>query len=98
VPSEDVLLSIWSCDTALHAGVNEGIGPSGAARLLVEAGDITRFPNRGHFSWNGTAPTGASSGDHVRHRLSRTRNRQVNRVLHIMAVVQFRHPPGAHLL
>jgi transposase len=37
----------------------EGIGPSGAARLLVEAADITRFPDRGHFaSWNGTAPTG----------------------------------------
>ncbi|MER6592300.1 transposase, partial [Micromonospora purpureochromogenes] len=34
-----------------------GIGPSGAARLLVEVGDITRFPNRAHFaSWNGTAP------------------------------------------
>ncbi len=69
----------------------EGIGPSGAARLLVEAGDITRFPDRGHFaSWNGTAPIDASSGDHVRHRLSRAGNRQINRVLHIMAVVQLR--------
>jgi transposase len=27
-----------------------GIGPSGAARLLVEVGDITRFPDRGHFA------------------------------------------------
>jgi transposase len=70
-----------------------GIGPSGAARLLVEAGDIARFPDRGHFaSWNGTAPIDASSGDHVRHRLSRAGNRQINRVLHIMAVVQLRHP------
>jgi transposase len=35
-----------------------GIGPSGAARLLVEVGDITRFPTRGHFaSWTGTAPS-----------------------------------------
>jgi hypothetical protein len=25
-----------------------GIGPCGAARLLVEVGDITRFPNRAH--------------------------------------------------
>ncbi|MFJ8583006.1 transposase [Micromonospora sp. NPDC093277] len=56
------------------------IGPSGAARLLVEVGDITRFPNRAHFaSWNGTAPIDASSGDHVRHRLSRAGNRQINR-------------------
>jgi len=70
-----------------------GIGPSGAARLLVEVGDITRFPNRAHFgSWTGTAPIDASSGDHVRHRLSRAGNRQINRVLHIMATVQLRNP------
>ena len=70
----------------------DGIGPSGAARLLVEIGDITRFPDRGHFaSWNGTAPIDATSGDHFRHRLSRAGNRQINRVLHIMAVVQLRH-------
>jgi transposase len=56
-----------------------GIGPSGAARLLVEVGDITRFPDRGHFaSWTGTAPIDASSGDRVRHRLSRGGNRQIN--------------------
>ncbi len=70
-----------------------GIGPSGAARLLVEVGDITRFPSRAHFaSWNGTAPIDASSGDQVRHRLSRAGNRQINRVLHIMATVQLRNP------
>ena len=70
-----------------------GIGPSGAARLLVEVGDITRFPNKAHFaSWNGTAPIDASSGDQVRHRLSRAGNRQINRVLHIMARVQIRNP------
>ena len=69
-----------------------GIGPSGAARLLVEVGDITRFPNREHFaSWNGTAPIDASSGDQVRHRLSRAGNRQINRTLHIMATVQLRN-------
>jgi transposase len=70
-----------------------GIGPSGAARLLVEVGDITRFPTKGHFaSWTGTAPVDASSGDNVRHRLSRGGNRQVNKALHIMAVVQLRRP------
>lgn len=74
--------------TGLH-----GIGPSGAARLLVEVGDITRFPDKGHFaSWTGTAPIDASSGDNVRHRLSRGGNRKINRVLHIMAVVQLRNP------
>jgi transposase len=70
-----------------------GIGPSGAARLLVEVGDITRFPDRNHFaSWTGTAPIDASSGDQVRHRLSRGGNRQVNRALHMMATVQLRNP------
>src|SRR5690348_3659781 len=69
-----------------------GIGPSGAARLLIEAGDITLFPSKAHFaSWNGTAPIDASSGDQVRHRLSRAGNRQINRALHVMAVVQLRH-------
>ena len=52
-----------------------------------------RFPDRNHFaSWTGTAPIDASSGDHVRHRLSRGGNRQINRVLHIMATVQLRTP------
>jgi transposase len=70
-----------------------GIGPSGAARLLVDVADVTRFPDRNHFaSWNGTAPIDASSGDVVRHRLSRKGNRQINRTLHIMATVQLRNP------
>ena len=69
-----------------------GIGPSGAARLLGDIGDIRRFPTREHFaSWNGTAPIDASSGDQQHHRLSRAGNRRINRVLHMMAVVQLRH-------
>jgi transposase len=73
-----------------------GIGPSGAARLLGDIGNINRFPTAGHFaSWNGTAPIDASSGDHQRHRLSRSGNRRINRVLHIMAIVQLRNDtPG----
>src|SRR6266536_1232300 len=72
---------------ALH-----GIGPSGAARLIGDIADITRFASRGHFAaWNGTAPLDASSGQQQRHRLSRAGNRRINRVLHIMAVVQLRH-------
>jgi hypothetical protein len=55
-------------------------------------GDISRFPTKAHFaSWNGTAPIDASSGDQNRHRLSRAGNRRINRVLHIMAIVQLRH-------
>jgi transposase len=69
-----------------------GIGPSGAARLLADVADIHRFASRDRFaSWNGTAPLDASSGSQVRHRLSRAGNRRINRVLHIMAVVQLRN-------
>ena len=69
-----------------------GTGPSGAARLLADAGDIHRFASRDRFaSWNGTAPLDASSGSQARHRLSRAGNRRINRVLHIMAVVQLRN-------
>ena len=69
-----------------------GIGPSGAARLIGDIGDVSRFATRGHFaSWNGTAPLDASSGDQKRHRQSRAGNRRINRVLHIMAIVQLRH-------
>jgi transposase len=84
----ELLAVTGSTLTSLH-----GIGPSGAARLLAEAGDVNRFPGKAHFaSWNGTAPIDASSGDQARHRLSRAGNRQINRVLHIMAVVQLRNP------
>jgi transposase len=41
-----------------------GIGPSGAARLLSDIADIRRFASRAHFaSWNGTAPLDASPGN-----------------------------------
>jgi transposase len=76
-----------------------GIGPSGAARLLIDVGDITRLPTKGHFaSWNGTAPLDASSGDQIRHRLSRSGNRQINRTLHIMLddAIRAVTGPGGH--
>jgi transposase len=69
-----------------------GIGPSGAARLLADVAGIRRFASRDRFaSWNGTAPLDASSGSQARHRLSRAGNRRINRVLHIMAIVQLRN-------
>ena len=68
-----------------------GIGPSSAARLLGDVGDIARFADKGRFaSWDGTAPLDASSGDQNRHRLSRAGNRRINRVLHIMAIAALR--------
>jgi transposase len=69
-----------------------GVGPAGAARILCDVGDVARFPDRNHFaSWTGTAPLDASSGEQIRHRLSRAGNRRMNHVLHIAAIVQIRH-------
>jgi transposase len=69
-----------------------GVGPAGAARILADVGDVARFPDRNHFaSWTGTAPLDASSGEQIRHRLSRAGNRRLNHVIHIAAIVQIRH-------
>jgi transposase len=49
-----------------------GVGPVLAARFLGEVGDIGRFPSKHHFAAHtGTAPLEASSGQVIRHRLSR---------------------------
>ena len=73
-----------------------GIGPAGAARILADVGDVARFADRNRFaSWTGTAPLDASSGEHLRHRLSRAGNRRMNHVIYIAAVVQIRNDtPG----
>jgi transposase len=69
-----------------------GVGPACAARILSDVGDVARFPDRNHFaSWTGTAPLDASSGDQIRHRLSRAGNRRLNHVVHIAAIVQIRN-------
>jgi transposase len=70
----------------------QGVGPAGAARILADVGDVARFPDRNHFaSWTGTAPIDASSGEQVRHRLSRAGNRRLNHVLYIAGIVQLRN-------
>jgi transposase len=73
-----------------------GIGPAGAARILADVADVARFPDRNHFaSWTGTAPIDASSGEQLRHRLSRAGNRRLNHVLYMAGIVQPRHDtPG----
>jgi transposase len=60
---------------------------------LAEVGDVARFATKDTFaSCNGTAPIDVSSGDQVRHRLSRAGNRRINHALHMMAVTQIRYP------
>jgi transposase len=69
-----------------------GVGPVVAARTLADTGDVARFTDRNRFaSWTGTAPIEASSGEIVRHRLSRAGNRRMNHMIHIAATTQLRH-------
>jgi transposase len=68
-----------------------GVGPVVAARILADVADVARFADRNRFaSWTGTAPLDASSGEQIRHRLSRAGNRKMNHMLHIAAATQVR--------
>jgi transposase len=66
-----------------------GIGPLLAGKILGRVGTVTRFRSAAAFAaYNGTAPIEVSSGDVVRHRLSRAGDRQLNHALHVMAITQ----------
>jgi transposase len=73
-----------------------GIGNLVAGKILTRVGDVRRFRSAAAFaSYTGTAPIEVSSGDVVRHRLSRAGDRQLNCCLHIMAITQISHDtPG----
>ncbi len=67
-----------------------GVGPISAAKLL--ACDPKRLKGEAAFArCNGTAPKPASSGQTVRHRLSRGGDRQANNALHTIARIRARH-------
>lgn len=69
-----------------------GVGPILAARVLAHTGTIRRFQTAGHFaSYAGVAPIEIASGEHTRHRLSRSGNRQLNCAIHLIALQQVRH-------
>ena len=73
-----------------------GISDVLAAKILGHIGDIGRFPSADRLaSYAGTAPIEASSGDVIRHRLSRHGNRQLNNAIHLAAHTQTIRPgPG----
>ncbi len=84
--------------TASNSTLTEllGIGDLTAGKVLARVGDITRFRSPAAFaSYTGTAPIEVSSGDVVRHQLSRAGDRQLNSCLHVMAITQIRRDtPG----
>lgn len=68
-----------------------GVGGLTAAKIVAEVADVRRFRSRDAFArHNGTAPLPVWSANRIRHRLSRTGNRQLNAAIHRMAVTQMR--------
>lgn len=73
-----------------------GVGPICAARLL--AFDPARFKSEAAFARaNGTAPQPASSGKTIRHRLSRSGDRQVNAAIYTIALSRSVHHAPSRL-
>ncbi len=73
-----------------------GIGEVIAARLLGELGTVLRVPSAAALAaLAGIAPVAVSSGGHGGYRLNRGGNRQLNRVIHLMALSQRRCDPRA---
>jgi transposase len=68
-----------------------GVGALSAAKIVAEVADVRRFRSKDAFArHNGTAPLPVWSSNTVRHRLSRTGNRQINCALHRICVTQIR--------
>lgn len=73
-----------------------GVGALTAAKIVAEVADVRRFRSKDAFArHNGTAPLPVWSANRVRHRLSRTGNRQLNAAIHRIAVTQMRIHDGA---
>jgi transposase len=79
-----------------HLLAIRGVGPLVAAKLIGEVRDVRRYASAAAFAAHaGVAPVPASSGNRCRHRLSLGGNRQLNRALYTIALVQARWDPAA---
>src|SRR5246127_2117094 len=92
--ANDIQMAVTASGTTLTD--LHGLGVLTAGKILGRVGDARRFRSAAAFaSYTGTAPIEVSSGDVVRHRLSRAGDRQPNFCLHVMALTQVRHDtPG----
>ena len=69
-----------------------GVGPICAAQMLISWSHPGRVRSEAAFaSLAGVAPIEASSGQHIRHRLNRGGDRQLNRALHTVANSRMQH-------
>jgi len=66
-----------------------GVSSVVAAGLIGHAGDLRNYRNAGAFAAKcGAAPVPCSSGRHVAVRVNRGGDRQLNRLLHVIAIAQ----------
>lgn len=72
-----------------------GVAPLTAGWLAAQLGSRSFASDAQLASYAGVAPLEASSGEHPRHRLNRTGDRQLNALLHRIALVQVRCDPRA---
>lgn len=69
----------------------DGIGAVTAVRLIGRTGIASRFASEHAFAtYAGVTPIQIASGDHARHRLSRSGDRRLNSAIHLIAVTQVR--------
>ena len=72
-----------------------GVGPIVAAQLIVSWSHRDRVRSEAAFArLAGVAPLPASSGQTIRHRLSRSGDRQLNRALHTVILHRRQHDPA----
>jgi transposase len=73
-----------------------GVAELTAAMIVGQTAGAARFKSKDAYArHNGTAPLPVWSGNRIRHRLSRTGNRQLNCAIHRIAVTQIRCHPDA---
>jgi transposase len=69
----------------------DGIGAVTAVRIIGRTGIASRFASEHAFAtYAGVAPIEIASGEHTRHRLSRSGDRRLNSAIHLIAVTQVR--------
>lgn len=79
------------CDLAPDLLAIPGCSVICAAHLIGQTGSFARFKGEASFAMHaGCAPLPVSSGTSTRHRLSRSGNRKLNSVIHMIALTQAR--------
>jgi len=69
-----------------------GIGSLGAAAIITQVGDVTRFNNEAKFAmWAAAAPLDASSGKGTHYRYNRGGNRVMDRTFETAILTQLSH-------